>query len=177
MKITAEPRSDQWNAEDFIGGPRTFTIAGVRNGTAEQKYDIQLEGETRVWRPPLTMLRVLLAAWGDDATVWAGRKVTLYQDPTVRFGKEVLGGIRISHLSHLDKPLKLSLTVKRGSRAAVTIQPLKQDAPAQSAPTIPDDVKANVEKAKQDGNLAAYLDYLIEREAPNHIINYVKEQA
>ena len=44
-------------------------------------------------------------------------------------------------------------------------------------PTIPDDVKANVEKAKQDGNLPAYLDYLIEREAPNHILNYVKEQA
>ena len=178
MKITAEPRSDQWNAEDFIGGPRTFTIAGVRNGTAEQKYDIQLEGETRVWRPPLTMLRVLLAAWGDDATVWAGRKVTLYQDPTVRFGKEVLGGIRISHLSHLDKPLKLSLTVKRGSRAAVTVQPLKQDAPTAAQPNeIPADVKANVEKAKQDGNLPAYLDYLIEREAPNNIINYVKEQA
>ena len=43
-------------------------------------------------------------------------------------------------------------------------------------PEIPADVKATVQKAKQDGNLAAYLDYLIEREAPNHIITYVKEQ-
>ena len=37
MKITAEPRSDQWNADDFIGGPRTFTVAGVKVGKAEQK--------------------------------------------------------------------------------------------------------------------------------------------
>lgn len=42
---------------------------------------------------------------------------------------------------------------------------------------IPADVIANTEKAKADGNLPAYLDYLIEREAPAHIINYVKEQA
>src|SRR5690606_39998173 len=42
VKITAEPRSDQWNADDFLGGPRTFTIAGVREGTADQKYDIEL---------------------------------------------------------------------------------------------------------------------------------------
>lgn len=37
MKITAEPRSDQWNADDFVGGARVFTIAGVKVGAAEQK--------------------------------------------------------------------------------------------------------------------------------------------
>lgn len=179
MKITAEPRSDQWNADDFIGGPRTFTIAGVKNGSAEQKYDISLvEGEGRVWRPPLTMLRVLMFAWGDEAADWEGRRVTLYVDPTVRFGAEVRGGIRISHLSHIDKQLKVPISPSRGKRAIFKVEPLKEAAPAQpTAPTIPDDVKANVEKAKQDGNLPAYLDYLIEREAPTHILNYVKEQA
>ena len=48
MKITAEPRSDQINYEDFVGGSKIFTVAGVRNGTAEQKYDIGLQGEERV---------------------------------------------------------------------------------------------------------------------------------
>lgn len=127
MKITAEPRSDQWNADDFIGGPRTFTIAGVKVGTAEQKYDIELvEGDGRFWRPPLTMLRLLIKAWGDDAAVWTGRRVTLYRDETVRFGADAVGGIRISHLSHLadGKALTVKLTATRGRRASHTVQPL-----------------------------------------------------
>lgn len=131
MKITAEPRSDQWNADDFIGGPRTFTIAGVKVGTAEQKYDIELtEGEGRFWRPPLTMLRLLIAAWGDDAIEWAGRRVTLYRDESVRFGSDAVGGIRVSHMSHLpgNKPLTVKLTASRGRRASHTVEPLP-DAP------------------------------------------------
>lgn len=130
MKITAEPRSDQWNADDFVGSPRTFTIAGVKPGTAEQKYDIELvEGEGRSWRPPLTMLRLLLAAWGDDATEWVGRRVTLYRDETVRFGRDAVGGIRVSHMSDLPggKPFEVKLTESRGRRAAVKVQPLKDE--------------------------------------------------
>lgn len=132
MKITAEPRSDQWNADDFVGGPRTFTVAGVKTGTAEQKYDIELvEGEGRAWRPPLTMLRVLIAAWGDEAAEWAGRRVTLYRDETVRFGSDAVGGIRISHLSHLPggKRLAIKVTTTRGRRASYTVEPLQESAP------------------------------------------------
>ena len=140
MKLTAEPRSDQWNADDFVGGPRTFTIAGVKPGKAEQKYDVELvEGEGRVWRPPLTMLRLLIAAWGDEAEQWKGRKVTLYRDETVRFGKDQVGGIRVSHLSHIDSPFQIALTKSRGRRGLVSVQPLpdtpvgRDDAVAQFA--------------------------------------------
>lgn len=130
MRITAEPRSDQWNADDFLGGPRTFTIAKVIPGKAEQKYDIELvEGEGRVWRPPLTMLRVLIALWSDDATVWVGRRVTLFNDPTIRFGPNVVGGIRISHASHIDKAQTISVTATRGKRAPYKVEPLHDAAP------------------------------------------------
>lgn len=127
MKITAEPRSDQWNADDFVGGPRTFTIAGVKPGTAEQKYDLELvEGEGRAWRPPLTMLRLLIAAWGDEASAWVGRRVTLYRDESVRFGSDAVGGIRVSHMSDLPdgKPFEVMLTSSRGKRTRVRVQPL-----------------------------------------------------
>lgn len=126
MKITAEPRSDQWNADDFVGGPRTFTISGVKTGKAEQKYDIDLlEGEGRAWRPPLTMLRVLLTLWGDEAAVWEGRRVTLYRDAAVRFGGDVPGGIRISHMSDIGgKTAKVPVTVARGKRALYVVEPL-----------------------------------------------------
>lgn len=133
MKITAEPRSDQWNADDFVGGSRTFTIAGVKVGTAEQKYDIELaEGEGRSWRPPLTMLRLLIAAWGDEAAAWTGRRVTLYRDESVRFGPDAVGGIRISHMSDLpgNKPFTDKFTSMRGRRSSLTVQPLPDDQPA-----------------------------------------------
>jgi hypothetical protein len=131
LKITAEPRSDQWNAEDFIGGPKTFTIAGVKPGSAEQKYDVELvEGGGRVWRPPVTVLRLLMSAWRtDDSEAWIGRRVTLFRDEKVRFGPDTPGGIRVSHLSHIDKPIKVALTVSRGKRATFTVEPLP-DAPA-----------------------------------------------
>lgn len=127
MKITAEPRSDQWNADDLVQGPRTFVIAGVKEGTAEQKYDIQLEGSDRVWRPPVTVLRILLVAWGDEATTWVGRRATLYRDESIRFGPTEAPGIRVSHLSHIDKPLTVALTVSRGKRKNFTVAVLAAD--------------------------------------------------
>lgn len=128
MKITAEPRSDQWNASDFIGGPRTFTIAGVKVGAAEQKYDIELvEGEGRVWRPPLTMLRLLMKVWAtDEADKWAGRRVTLFNDEKVRFGKDETGGIRVSHVSHIAKRETVTLPVSRGRVDKFTVDPLPE---------------------------------------------------
>lgn len=138
MRITAEPRSDQWNADDFIGGPRTFTIAGVKLGSAEQKYDIELvEGEGRVWRPPLTMLRLLMAAWGDETSVWIGRRVTLHRDETIRFGPDAVGGIRVSHMSDLPggKPFATKVTVKRGKRDTIRVEPLPDVAPTTPEPT------------------------------------------
>ena len=174
MKITAEPRSDQWNADDFVGGPRTFTIAGVKEGAAEQKYDIQLEGEDRVWRPPLTMLRVLLAVWGDESADWVGRRVQLFQDPSVSFGRDAVGGIRIAAMSHLDAPRNMKLTTTRGKRATYTVQPLK-DAPKPDT-AIPADVVSNTAKALADGALDDYLAWLTEQGAPAHILGYVNEQ-
>lgn len=130
MKITAEPRSDQWNADDFIGGPRTFAIAGVKVGAAEQKYDIELvEGQDRAWRPPLTMLRLLIAAWGDEAAIWVGRRVTLFRDESIRFGRDAVGGIRVSHMSDLPggKAFSVKVTKSRGQREDITVQPLAED--------------------------------------------------
>jgi hypothetical protein len=185
LKITAEPRSDQWNADDFTGGPRTFTVAGVKPGAAEQKYDIELvEGEGRAWRPPLGMLRVLMNAWGDEASVWVGRRVTLFKDATVRFGKEVPGGIRISHLSHIgNKPMNVPITVARGQRRTFTVQPLPDAATARTepatpaAPTISDKVKADTAKAIAEGNVPDYLAYLAANNAPQHITDYVNTTA
>ena len=103
---------------------RVVTIAGVTAGTKEQQYDIAIEEDKRVWRPAVTVLKLLVAAWGDDATEWVGRRAELYGDPTIMFGRDRVGGIRVSRISHIDKPFTASLTETRGKRKAHTVDPL-----------------------------------------------------
>ena len=114
---TLAPKSDQLDAVDLLGGPQTFTITKVTKGNAEQPIDIHLAEFPRVWRPGKSMRRVLAACWGTDASLWTDRRVTLYCDESVMFGSDVVGGTRISHLSHIDKAKKIPLLVKRGKSA------------------------------------------------------------
>lgn len=129
MDITSSlaPRSDQLNADDLIGGPITVTIKEVTPGKAEQPFDFQLiEYPGRAYRPSLGMRRVIAHVWGGEASEYAGRKLTLYRDPDVTFGKDRTGGIRISHMSNISEPVSLPVTVSRGRRVNFTVQPLKE---------------------------------------------------
>lgn len=138
MSASIEPRSDQLNADDLIAGPRTVTIDRVSEGAAEQPFDFHLvETPGRAYRPSKTMRRVIVAGWGSDTSVFAGRRLTLYREPTIRFGKDEVGGIRISHMSHIPGPLKLQLTVSRGKRDPFVVQPLP-DTPAVIPPSTKD---------------------------------------
>lgn len=130
MSQVIAPKSDQVNADDLIAGPRTYTIEGVdiRPGT-EQPVNIKLAGEDRVWRPCKSMSRVLVSAWGPDAKVYAGRSVTLYRDPKVKWGGMEVGGIRISHLSHIEREMLLQLTATKGKRAPHIVKPLAIEKP------------------------------------------------
>jgi hypothetical protein len=149
MDLTASivPRSDQLNADDLISGPVTITVDRVVEGAAEQPVDIHtVEFPGRAYRPSKSMLRVLVATWGAEGSVYTGRQLTIYRDPEVTFGRDKVGGIKISHLSHIDAPKTLALTVTRGKRAAHTVKPLQIKPPAPSAPT-PDDVAAETDLA------------------------------
>lgn len=133
---TLAPNSDQLDAVDLMGGPQTFTITKVSKGNAEQPVNIHLAEFPRVWRPGKSMRRVLAACWGTDASAWEGRRVTLYCDESVRFGSEVVGGTRISHLSNIDEPRSIPLLVSRGKSASYKVQPLPDVAPTALSPTV-----------------------------------------
>lgn len=135
MDITQSiaPNSEQVNADDLISSPRTVRITDVKAGNAEQPVWIFTDGfPGRSYRPSKSMRRVLVACWGGDASAYIGRSLTLYRNPETTFGPQKVGGIEISHMSNLDKPVTLALTIKRGKKAPFTVQPLPDATPAPS---------------------------------------------
>ena len=56
--------------------------------------------------------------------------MTLFCDPSVSFGGMRVGGIRISHMSDIEKEVTLLLTATRGKRIECKIQPLAVAKPA-----------------------------------------------
>lgn len=119
------PKSDQLNADDLMAGPITVTISEVKRGSAEQPVDVVLvEYPGRAYRPSKSMRRVMVHAWGPEASTYAGRRLTLYRNPDIKFGGVAVGGIEISHMSHLDNPVTVALTRARGTRKGFTVEPL-----------------------------------------------------
>jgi hypothetical protein len=116
--------SDQINADDLIAGPITVTVTRVTPGKTDQPVDIHLAETDRVWRPCKTVRRILVAGWTADSTTWTGRRVTIYRDPSITWGGEAIGGIRVSHMSDIPGPLQVALAVKRGKRIKHTVLPL-----------------------------------------------------
>jgi hypothetical protein len=123
------PRSDQVNADDLIAGPQTYTIREVINGKAESPFDFLLVETDRAYRPSKTMRRVIVNAWGPEASAYAGRRLTLYREPSITFGREKVGGIRISHMSNIDGVKEVMAQVTRGKREKFVVQPLPDPSP------------------------------------------------
>lgn len=129
MDITESlaPASDQLDAIDLAtSGPRTFTVERVSKGNAEQPVQVHLAEFPRVWRPSKGMRRVLAHCWGTDASAWTGRRVRLFCDPDVMFGKDKTGGTRISHLSDIDGPQSVPMLVSRGKSSTYVVEPLAE---------------------------------------------------
>lgn len=125
LRDTITPKSDQLNADDLIAGPITVTIQSVKRGSSpEQPVDLEIDGERQPYKPCKSMRRVLIGAWGDDGRQWVGRSMTLYCDPEVKFGGVKVGGIRISHMSHIKGTMSMMLTTTRSKRSEYVVHPL-----------------------------------------------------
>ena len=133
MRVDIKKNTDQLNYEDFLGGvTRVVTIAKVEKGRKEAQYDISIEEDDRYWRPPATILKLLKLAYSEEGADWVGKKAMLYGDPDVKMKGVKVGGIRVSHLSHIDGPLTASLTVTRGQTAVFTVDPLPELSPVEA---------------------------------------------
>jgi hypothetical protein len=139
MTAVIVPRSDQINSDDLIAGPMTITITDVKvQGGQEQPVSIFFAGSAKAFRPCKSMSRVLVAAWGADSKAYIGKSLTLYRDPKVKWGGLEVGGIRISHMSDIERDMTMMLTVTKSNRAPHKVQVLRA-APKPAAPEEPDE--------------------------------------
>lgn len=143
MLETIIPKSDQTNADDFIGGPRTIKITNVTIAMGEQPVSIHYEGDNgKPYKPGKSMRRLLVRCWGADANLYAGRSLTLYRDEKVTFGGQQVGGIRISYMSDIEGPITMALTASKAVKKQYVVQPLPgititdMQADIETAPTI-----------------------------------------
>lgn len=140
MSAVIVPKSDQINADDLLAGPLTITITGVKVSSGqEQPVSMFFDGSTKAYRPCKSMARVLVSAWGADSSKYVGRSLTLYCDPRVKWGGMEVGGIRISHMSHLEAPLTLALTMTRANKKPFTVRPMLTPKPSTAPADHPSD--------------------------------------
>ena len=155
LRDTIIAKSDQLNADDIVGGTITVTVTAVKRGdSAEQPVVIHYQGDNgRPYKPCKTMRRVLIAGWGENGAAWIGRSMTLYNEPSVKFGGVAVGGIRISHMTDIGNGLRLTPNASKGKKQEVIIQPLKVQAPTK--PTISDEQWQQVLAAVESGKRTA----------------------
>lgn len=152
LRHTIAPKSDQLNADDLIGLTRTVRVTKVSLcAEPDQPIAVNFEGDNgKPYKPCKSMRRVLVNVWGPDGNAFVGRSMTLYRDDGVKFGGLEVGGIRISHMSHIDKPVTMALTATRAQRRPYTVHPLKAPAATPSADEqkIIDGVQALIARIK-----------------------------
>lgn len=158
MSKTIIPKSDQMNADDFIGGrDRTIKINKVTITSGDQPVTMNFDGDAgKPYKPGKSMRRAIVFAWGLDANKYIGRSLTLYCDPTVTFGGNKVGGIRISHMTDIPEEFTMALTASKTVRKPFTVKPLKIEAD-ESEGKVPDEL---YEKCRLDLLGARTLDEL-----------------
>jgi hypothetical protein len=126
MDSVTAPKSDQQNYENFLGGKTlTIKITKVTIKAGEQPITINFENDNgKPYKPCKSMAKVMVVVWGNDSSKYTGRSLTLYGDPTVTWGGMAVGGIRISHMSHIDAPVTMALAATRASKKLFTVKSL-----------------------------------------------------
>ena len=136
MSATIVAKSDQINAADLIGNPRTITIREVRIKAGEdQPVSVLIEGDQKAFRPCKGVRRLMVRVWGADASKYIGQSMTLFCDPTVTWAGKEEGGIRVSHMTGMDEQIVEYMRTSRAATKPYKILPLEAPKPAKPRQT------------------------------------------
>lgn len=151
LSDTIIAKSDQLNADDLIGITKDIVVTKIgKSESVDQPITINYEGDNgKPFKPCKSMRRVLVQCWGADGNKYVGRTMRLYRDEKVKYAGKEVGGIRISHLSDIDKKITMMLTETQKSKKPYVVEPLSVKAKVVSNPDI------DVSALQEAGNLAS----------------------
>ena len=88
-------------------GGRTYTITGKARILLDDAHKLALELDTGdKWLANITNCTYMARMFGTNVPAdWVGHQVTLAFDPSVTFGKDTVGGIRVIGSPELDQDL------------------------------------------------------------------------
>lgn len=137
LSDTIVTKSDQLNAEDLLTANRVIKITGARFvKDPQQPLILNYDGDNgRPYKPCLTMRKALKFAYGDNPDNLIGKSLELYCDPSVKFGKEKVGGVRISGMSDIKSNIRASFTETRGKKKEYVFKRIEP----QELPPYPED--------------------------------------
>ena len=129
------PKIDHLTYNHVKLGAIIVKVAKVRKGPSDNRKIridfephercVDMDGKPLHYLPCKGMIRVLAEAWGKNGSVdWVGKSMELFGNPDVMYAGKKQGGIQISRLSHIDKPLETQLTVSQGKRDPYRVEPL-----------------------------------------------------
>lgn len=127
MTLTTAPKVDQLTFDHFPDGiERTIRITSVDlTPGVDQPCVVHYEGENGLpYKPGLSMRRVMVHVWGKETSAYVGQSLKLYGDPKIKFGGLELGGVRISHMTGIQKPVTMALTLTKANKKPFTVRPL-----------------------------------------------------
>lgn len=126
LSKTIIPKSDQLNADDLIAGSKIIKIRDIKGGTDEaQPVNVYFHGDNnKPFKPCKSVRRILVQLWGADGLQYIGRRLTIFRDDTVKWAGVEIGGIRISHASHIPEATRVLVTTAKNKRIPMTIEVL-----------------------------------------------------
>ena len=126
LSNTIIPKSDQLNADDLIAGSKTIKIRDIKGGSDEaQPVSIYFYGDNnKPFKPCKSVRRILVQLWGADGLTYTGRRITIYRDDSVKWAGVEVGGIRVSHASHIVENTRVLVTTAKNNRKPMTIEVL-----------------------------------------------------
>jgi hypothetical protein len=66
-----------------------------KNGKASSKVFIRFEGRDKPFAACKEACAPIAALYGLDTKAWVGKWITIFPDPTVKYGGQAVGGIRV----------------------------------------------------------------------------------
>lgn len=180
LSKTIQPNEDQITHQSLNDGPKRIKITSVTqlDPTSQQPVHIHYDGENKKpFKPCLTMRKLLDAAWGECDYV--GREIVVFNDKTVTFSKDK-GGVRISHLSNIQKTIYVRLKSSRGKYKVWTVDPIPQESPQEPPAPLPvsqkviDSIKGHAKFSELDEATKAELEQPLFKPRMTEIVNLLK---